>query len=168
MVDALTHYELSSFLSDEAALLDAGHYSAWIGLLTEDIRYRMPVRVTTARGDAQAQQLGGMAHFDEDLYSLEKRATRLSGDHAWTEDPPSRTRRFISNIRGFSSEVPDEYIVHSYLLVFRSRLDVRVPEWVSAERRDVLRRVEHSLRLAQRDITVDEAVLRTQNLAIFL
>jgi 3-phenylpropionate/cinnamic acid dioxygenase small subunit len=168
VVDVATHYELSCFLWDEAALLDAGHYLAWIDLLSEDIRYRMPVRVTVARGDAQAEPLGGMAHFDEDLYSLEKRATRLSGDHAWTEDPPSRTRRFISNIRGFGAETPGEYIVHSYLLVFRSRLDVRVPEWVSAERRDVVRRVERSFRLAQREITVDEAVLRTQNLAIFL
>ncbi|HVA08199.1 MAG TPA: 3-phenylpropionate/cinnamic acid dioxygenase subunit beta [Acidimicrobiales bacterium] len=168
LVDATTHYEISCFLSNEAALLDAGHYSSWMSLLTEDIRYRMPISVTVARGDAGAEALGGMAHFDEDYYSLDKRVARLQGDHAWAEDPRSRTRRFITNQRGFVGSTEDEYIAYSYLLVFRSRLDVRPPEWVSAQRRDVLRKVGTSLRLARRDITIDEAVLRTQNLAIFL
>ena len=40
-----------------------------------------------------------MAHFDEDRYSLEKRVERLDGDHAWTEDPPSRTRHFVTNVQ---------------------------------------------------------------------
>ncbi len=168
VVDVATHYEISCFLSNEAALLDAGHYTGWMSLLTEDIRYRMPVSVTVARGDVGAETLGGMAHFDEDYYSLDKRVTRLQGDHAWTEDPPSRTRRFITNQRAFFGPTEDEYIAYSYLLVFRSRLDVRPPEWVSAQRRDVLRKVGPSLRLARRDITIDESVLRTQNLAIFL
>ncbi|HVB52124.1 MAG TPA: 3-phenylpropionate/cinnamic acid dioxygenase subunit beta [Acidimicrobiales bacterium] len=162
------HYEVSNFLTNEAALLDGGAYAAWLELMTEDIRYRMPVRVTVARSDADVAVLGDMAHFDEDLYSLGKRAQRLLGDHAWTEDPPSRTRRFVTNVRVATSEGSDEFVVHSYLLVFRSRLDVRPPEWVSAERRDVLRRLDGALRLARRDITADEAVLRTQNLAIFL
>jgi phthalate 3,4-dioxygenase subunit beta len=168
IVDAETHYEIGCFLSNEAALLDAGHYVGWLALLTEDIRYRMPISVTVSRGDAGAEALGGMAHFDEDYYSLDKRVARLQGDHAWTEDPPSRTRRFITNQRAFLGSTQDEYIVYSYLLLFRSRLDVRPPEWVSAQRRDVLRKVGTAYRLARRDITVDEAVLRTQNLAVFL
>jgi hypothetical protein len=39
---------------------------------------------------------------------------------------------------------------------------------VSAERADLLRRDGGRLRLARREIVVDEAVLRTQNLAVFL
>jgi phthalate 3,4-dioxygenase subunit beta len=159
------HYEVTTFLTNEAAVLDNGEYAEWLALMTEDIVYRMPVRVTAVRGTAE---LGRMDHFDEDLYSLTKRVKRLDGDHAWTEDPASRTRRFVTNVRAQAGESGDELIAHSYLLVFRSRLDVRPPEWVSAERRDVLRRVDGNLRLARRDITVDEAVLRTQNLAIFL
>ena len=124
VVDVATHYEISCFLSNEAALLDAGHYTGWMSLLTEDIRYRMPVSVTVARGDVGAETLGGMAHFDEDYYSLDKRVTSFSrGTHAWTEDPPSRTRRFITNQRAFFGPTEDEYIAYSYLLVFRSRLE---------------------------------------------
>ena len=55
------------------------------------------------------------------------------------------------------------------MLLFRSRADDRPPEWVCAHRRDVLRAGDDGeLRLADRHITVEEAVLRTQNLAIFL
>ena len=59
--------------------------------------------------------------------------------------------------------------VESTVLLFRSRADDRAPEWVCAQRRDVLRREPDGvLRLADRHITVEESVLRTQNLAIFL
>jgi phthalate 3,4-dioxygenase beta subunit len=160
------HYEITSFLNAEAELLDHQDYNGWLTCLTEDIRYRMPVNVTTVRGDGD--QVGGMDHFDEDHYSLGKRVERLEGAHAWTEDPPSRTRRFVTNVRGYIGGAVDELEARSYLLLFRSRLDVRPPEWVSAERWDTLRKVDGSLRLARRDITVDESVLRTQNLAIFL
>jgi hypothetical protein len=52
--------------------------------------------------------------------------------------------------------------------MFRSRGDTRPPELVSAGRSDLLRETEDGLRLARREITVDEPVLRTQNLAVFL
>ena len=60
----------------------------------------MPVRVTTARG-AGFDSLADMGHFDENMYALRKRVQRLATDHAWTEDPPSRTRHFVTNVRTF-------------------------------------------------------------------
>jgi phthalate 3,4-dioxygenase beta subunit len=154
------------FLVAEAEALDERRYRDWLGLLTDDVRYRMPVRVTVHRGGES--DLAGMDHFDEDRYTLGKRVERLSGEHAWTEDPPSRVRRFVTNVRCALGPAEGEIAVRSYLLLYRSRGDVRPPEWVSAERRDVLRAVEGSLRLRSREITVDESVLRTQNLALFL
>jgi phthalate 3,4-dioxygenase beta subunit len=167
LVDIHVHFECIQFLNLEAALLDARRYEEWLGLLEEDIRYLMPVQLTTSKED-DASALGGMAHFDEDHYSLSKRVERLLGEHAWTENPPSRTRRFVTNVRVTAGAVNDELHCLSYLLLFRSRLDVRSAEWLSGERRDLLRRVEGGLRLAERTITVDESVLRVQNLAVFL
>lgn len=161
------HYEVSQFLAFEAGLLDAQRYSEWLELMAPDVVYKMPVRVTTARGSGD-HPLGGMAHFDEDHYTLSKRVARLISERAWTEDPPSRTRRFVTNVQVSALGDGPQLQAQSYLLLFRSRLDVRPPEWVSAGRRDVLRRDGGGLRLARREITVDEAVLRTQNLAIFL
>jgi phthalate 3,4-dioxygenase beta subunit len=158
------HLAAHQFLVEEAALLDAADYSGWLALLTEDIRYVMPVRVTTARG---APASNGMGHFDEDMYALRKRVQRLATDHAWTEDPPSRTRHFVTNIRTFRHDESSLH-VESALLLFRSRGDTRDADLISAGRADLLRETPGGLMLARREITVDEAVLRTQNLAIFL
>ncbi len=161
-----THYEITRFLHAEAELLDEHRYAEWLELLTEDVRYRMPVSVTAMQGQPGPERR--MDHFDEDRYTLGKRVERLSGRHAWTEDPPSRTRRFVTNVRACACDARGELAVRSYLLLFRSRLDVRPPEWMAAERHDVLRRVGDGLRMASREIVLDESVVRTQNLAIFL
>src|SRR6516162_5403890 len=160
------HQAAHQFLVEEAALLDTADYAGWLDLLCEDIRYLMPVRVTTARG-AGFDSLADMAHFDEDLYALRKRVQRLATDHAWTEDPPSRTRHFVTNVRTFRDE-GDDLQVESALLLFRSRGDTREADLISAGRTDLLRATADGLRLARREIIVDESVLRTQNLAVFL
>ena len=160
------HLAAHQFLVEEAALLDAADYPGWLDLITEDIRYLMPVRVTTARGAGPGGKTG-MGHFDEDMYALRKRVQRLATDHAWTEDPPSRTRHFVTNIRTFRHD-HTSLRVESALLLFRSRGDTREADLISAGRADLLRETPEGLRLAHREITVDEAVLRTQNLAIFL
>jgi len=169
------HLEAHQFLVDEAALLDTQDYDTWLSLLTTDIRYLMPVRVTTARG-AGFDTAPGMAHFDEDHYSLSRRVARFATEHAWTEDPPSRLRHHVGNVRTFALEdTDDEVVVESAVLLFRSRGDVREPSLISAGREDLLRRdpcrrvpsAGHWM-LARRTISVDESVLRTQNLAIFL
>ena len=160
------HLAAHQFLVEEAALLDAADYAGWLVLLTEDIRYLMPVRVTTARG-AGFDALADMAHFDEDMYALRKRVQRLATEHAWTEDPPSRTRHFVTNVRTFRLGAA-ELLVESALLMFRSRGDTREADLLSAGRSDLLRETGDGLRLARREITVDESVLRTQNLAVFL
>jgi 3-phenylpropionate/cinnamic acid dioxygenase small subunit len=161
------HHGVHEFLVVEAELLDARRYDDWLALLTEDVVYRMPVRVTIS-STLEGSVLDGMDHFSEDRYSLERRVARFATEHAWTEDPPSRTRHFVSNVRAYEGEREGETVAKSYLLLFRSRLDVREPDFVVGERTDVLREVDGRLKLARRDFLVDESVLRTQNLAIFV
>ena len=162
------HLAAHRFLVEEAAILDAGDWATWLALLTDDIRYIMPVRVTTVR-DAGYDERADMAHFDEDRYAVVKRVERLLTDHAWTEDPASRTRHLVTNVRTFPGDEPATTSVESSLLLFRSRGDDREAEYVCALRRDVLRTDgDGRLHLARRDITVEESVLRTQNLAVFL
>ena len=161
------HQEVHQFLVVEAELLDSRRYLDWLNLFTEDIVYRMPVRVTRAH-TLEGSVLYGMDHFDEDLYSLKKRVQRFETEHAWTEDPPSRTRHFVTNVRVYLREGDGEFTVKSYVLVFRSRGDTRDPDFLSAERTDVLRRSDSGFKIANREILVDESVLKTQNLAVFL
>jgi 3-phenylpropionate/cinnamic acid dioxygenase small subunit len=129
----------------------------------------MPVRVTTALG-AGFDSSPGMAHFDENKYSLSRRVARFDTEHAWTEDPPSRLRHYVANVRTFATDDPDHLVVDSAVLLYRSRGDVREAAVISAGREDLLRRTLDGAGwlLARRTILVDDAVLRTQNLAIFL
>lgn len=161
------HLEAHQFLVDEAWLLDAQSYDAWLATLTDDVRYVMPVRVTTARG-AGFDTSPGMAHFDEDKYSLGQRVARFATEHAWTEDPPSRLRHFITNVRTFEGDDDRHLAVQSAELLFRSRGDVNESALVSCGREDVLRRCGDHWKLARRTILTDESVLRMQNLAVFL
>lgn len=161
------HLAAHRWLVDETYLLDGQDYATWLTLLTDDIRYVMPVRVTTALA-AGFDTAPGMAHFDEDKYSLDRRVARFATEHAWTEDPPSRLRHHVGNVRTFATDRADELEVQSSVLLFRSRGDVRESAIVSAGRDDLLRDEGGTWRLARRTIMVDESVLRMQNLAIFL
>lgn len=159
------YHEVVDFLHDEAALLDDRRHEEWLGMLTDDIRYHVPVRLTTAH--TLATSTSSMAHFDEDLYSLRKRVERFRTEHAWAEDPPSRTRRFVTNLRCWRASDGD-LVAESSLLLFRSRGDVQDHDLLSGRRRDGIRRVDGQLLLARREVWLDESVLRTQNLAVFL
>lgn len=162
-----TYSDVLEFLYHEAELLDERRHREWLDLQTEDIRYVVPVRITTAHS-LNDSALADMAHLDEDRYSLGKRVDRFDTEHAWAEDPPSRTRRFITNVRAWEGDRPDEIVVRASLLLFRSRGDIHDHDLLSATRTDVLRRVDGVLKLARREVLLDESVLRTQNLAMFL
>ena len=161
------HLQAHHWLVDEAWLLDAQAYEDWLELITEDVHYLMPVRVTTALG-AGYDTARGMAHFDEDKYSLSRRVARFLTEHAWTEDPPSRLRHHLSNVRTFATDDADHLVVESATLLFRNRGDVREGSFISAGREDLLRLVDGQWKLARRVILVDDSVMRMQNLAIFL
>jgi phthalate 3,4-dioxygenase beta subunit len=105
------HHEVHQWLVVEADILDQRRYAEWMDLLTDDVVYRMPVRVTTS--PHLEGTLDGMDHFDEDRYSLQRRVDRFATEHAWTEDPPSRTRHFVSNVRVYPGERDGETMAKS-------------------------------------------------------
>ena len=159
--------EVLEFLYREAELLDDGRLEEWLALITEDVRYRMPVRLTRERGDAPDRSEEMQAFWD-DRATLELRVRRLRTDFAWAEDPPSRTRHFVTNVRIGAGATDGELDVRSNVLVYRSRGDTTRYELISGERRDTLRRQDGGWRLARREFLVDQASLANQNLAIFV
>ncbi|MNR36408.1 Biphenyl dioxygenase subunit beta [compost metagenome] len=56
----------------------------------------------------------------------------------------------------------------SYLLLTRSRFNDHDVDIISGERRDVLRLHEAGFKLSRREVILDQAVLGTPNLAVFL
>jgi 3-phenylpropionate/cinnamic acid dioxygenase small subunit len=158
--------ECYEFLSGEAECLDDDRLGDWLQLLTPDIRYEIPIRLTKHRGEDPFSREGW--HMKEDFSSLHTRVGRLGTTSAWAEDPPSRTRRLIGTVRCTPSEREDEIDVKSNLLLFRSRGDTTDHVLLAAERRDVLRRTDDGLRLAARTVLLSHTILPVQSLSIFL
>lgn len=158
--------EIVEFLYQEAELLDTGRFADWLALMTGDLSYRMPVRITRV-GRKNSDYSNEMEIFSDDLASMRLRVDRLATDSAWAEDPPSRTRHLVSNIRVKSTEQPDEIEAHSYFLVYRNRGSSPTAEIFSGERQDLLRKGNGGWRLARRTIFLDQAVVGARNVSIF-
>ncbi len=166
-VSAQTREEVLDFLYREAELMDSGRLEEWLALLTDDIQYRMPVRLTRER-TSPTDRSDEMQFFWDDRATIELRIRRLRTDFAWAEDPPSRTRHFVSNVQIATAAGADELDVRCYVLVYRNRGDSAGHELISGERHDRLRQVSRVWKLARREFIVDQASLANQNLAIFV
>jgi len=159
--------EIRQVLYAEAELLDGRQFDTWLEWLTDDIVYEAPVRLTRERGPAPDFS-EGMSHFRDDRRTLQLRVDRLHTDFAWAEDPPSRTRRMISNVRVRPTASEAELDVRSYILLYRSRGTEAGADLISAERRDVWRRVDATWRLARRFVLFDQSTLGVASLTNFL
>ncbi len=158
--------EVMDFLFHESQLLDDGALNDWLELLSEDLAYLVPVRTTGARSEGSGFADAGF--YDDTKSSLTARVRRyMETSSAWVEDPASRTRRFVSNVRVWLTADGDRYVRSNYL-VLRNRLDDADYEMISAERRDLLRPIGASLKLVKRHVYCDHALLGTQNLSFLL
>ncbi len=159
--------EACEWLVEEAELLDGRQFEAWLARIADDVSYRMPVRPTIDADDATGTP--DYYHLDENYESLWVRVHRLRSGSAQSESPPSRTRRYVSNVRVATGGRDDELQASSYLLLLRSRCDAPNYETISCERHDWLRRLDGDrLVLASRQILVDQSSLGTLNLSVFL
>ena len=154
------------FLMAEAALLDAARFRDWLDLVTKDIDYRIPIRITRSRGDKGSSFSTESFHMMEDHGSLVARIDRFDTGFAWSQDPPPMLRRFVSNVR-ITGRDDDGIAVASYILMHYARAD-EAPQQLSGERHDLLRPTGDGLKLARRTVYLDHTYLPTENLASFL
>ena len=156
------------FLFREAELLDGNDFTGWFETcLSKDLEYLIPIRTTRERhsGIPEFSEVG--FHMKETHTSMEVRVSRLLTEHAWAEDPPSRTRRLVTNVR-VRELSPDEAEVKSYLMLYRSQGDTAHHDLLVAERQDVLRLEGGDWRLLRRVVLLDHTILGTPNLGVFL
>lgn len=158
--------EVTEFLFHEAELLDNRELKEWLDLLTDDVTYEVPRRVTREVGEDVPTFSEKSFHLQEDRASLEARIVRYDKDYAWAENPPSRTTRIVSNIR-IDPDGEDLGVKSNFLLV-RLRSEEAHPTLLSGERRDTLRRVDGTLKLDHRRVLLAQTVMPTQNLSEFL
>jgi biphenyl 2,3-dioxygenase beta subunit len=166
-VDYQLQYEIEQFLYAEAALLDDRKMHEWLELFTEDTHYWMPIRRTRTvdQLDQEFSPPEGMAFFDDDRNLLEMRIKKLDTGYSWSEDPPSRTRHLITNVR-IGDRDGAELTVYSNFMLYRTRLATDVDMWVGT-RTDVLRQVDGHWKIAKRHIFLDQTTITSKNLSNF-
>ena len=162
---AVLQYEVEQFLYAEAALLDARRYRDWLTLVADDIEYWMPIRRTVTNGDLEREftKPGEMAYFDDNRAYLEMRVKKLEAGSAWSEDPPSRSRHFVSNVRILDVD-GDEVTLEACFHLYRSRLESDVDSWIG-RRVDVLRRTGATFQLVKRHLFLDHTVIQSTNMS---
>ncbi|MCY4730633.1 aromatic-ring-hydroxylating dioxygenase subunit beta [Natronomonas gomsonensis] len=158
--------ECEEFLYHTAELLDDRKLSEWHDLVTEDIDYRVPIRTTRERSNS-TEFSDNSFHMKEDWGTLKVRTERMQSDFAWSEDPPSRTRRQVSNVRIVEDD-GEEVQLKNNLLIFRQQGDETDPDILSMERHDTLRRTDEGFKLAERLVLLDHTIIPTNTLSIIL
>ena len=165
--------EIEEFLFQEAELLDERNFEEWLDLLTDDIRYWMPMRRNVKFGELDREftrEGQDINWFDEGKETLERRVKQiLTGVH-WAEEPLSRICHFVTNVQlrnvTPSASDPTEVSVKCRFLVYRNRVQTET-DFLIGKREDTLRKVEGAWKIARRKIILDQNVLLAKNLTFF-
>jgi p-cumate 2,3-dioxygenase beta subunit len=86
--------EIEQFLVHEAALLDEWRLEEWLALMAEDGRYLVP-----PLDMPNADHRDTLFLIADDRRTLASRVRQLLSGVTWAENPRSRTRRLVTNVR---------------------------------------------------------------------
>ncbi|HLX37857.1 MAG TPA: aromatic-ring-hydroxylating dioxygenase subunit beta [Candidatus Binataceae bacterium] len=109
--------EVEDLLYREAALLDEWRLEEWLEMLTADAIYQVPP-TDVPEGDAR----NTLFIIADDAVRIRSRVKQLLGKSAWAENPHSRTRRMISNVRVLGAD-GDDILVTANFAVYRMRYE---------------------------------------------
>jgi 3-phenylpropionate/cinnamic acid dioxygenase small subunit len=166
--DVARYLEVQNFLFEEAALLDAQRFDEWLARLAPEVRYWMPARSDRQRADRE-RSVGGpndLAYFEETWEHLQQRVKRLATGQAWAEEPPSHTRRLVTNVR---VEPLDAYCVRAYsnLLLYRTRHETDVQLFVGSREDELRPHPTYGWQILSRTIVLDATTVPSYSLSVF-
>lgn len=159
---------IGQFYYREARLLDERCYQQWLALVDESIEYTVPLRYVPMP-DQQLQETEGFLAVDRELVRPEGnsgsplrhdryielliRTMRPYKRNSWSESPPPRTRRHISNIE--VELIGDKaYRVYSNFQLFYSH-NAADNHTYHGCRRDIIKETEDHLRIFKREVITD-------------
>jgi 3-phenylpropionate/cinnamic acid dioxygenase small subunit len=166
--DVAVYLSVQRFLFHEATLLDERRFEEWLRLCAPEIRYWMPAQANLPRGE-EHRAVGGphdLPLFEETWEHLQQRVRRLATGQAWAEEPPSRTRRLITNVQTQSCE-DDRVTASSNLLLYRSRHETDVELFVGSRVDELRPHSASGWQIVARKIVLDATTLPAHNLSVF-
>jgi len=173
--------QVNQFYFREARLLDDRCYQQWLALLSDKVEYTVPARHVVQLDNSKRETeafLNREQEFsnqlqpglepplrDEKYLHLMIRVMRSLKMVAWTENPPARTRRNVSNIE-LISENENQLTVYSNTLLYYSRHE-HVEHLYSYQRRDVLEKNENDFKILRREVLLDCVVIPGASAGLF-
>ena len=152
--------QVEDFLYHEAALLDEWRLDEWLELLTDDATYQIPP-TDVPEGDAR----NTLFIIADDAVRIRSRVKQLLGKSAWAENPHSRTRRLISNVRVLGME-GDLVLVTANFAVYRMRYE-SVDTYVGHYDYKLVREGD-DLKIRERRVILDNEALRPHGKISFI
>ncbi len=168
---AQLQHEIEQFLYHEAMLLDERRFEEWLSMFHPLARYTLIMRDNQITRDARRQKMAATAPMplmDESLDDLHRRVARLRDGTAWIEEPASRTRRLLANVR-IARPSPEVLAVDANFIVYSSRRE-RDELTFTGSRRDELARVEggQGWVFTRRHVRLEQSTLLAPAISIFL
>ena len=152
--------EVEDLLYKEAALLDEWRLEEWLELLSDDAVYEIPP-TDVPEGDAR----NTLFIIADDAVRIRSRVKQLLGKSAWAENPQSRTRRMISNVRVLGAD-GDRILATANFAIHRMRYE-SVDTYIG--RYDYkLVRVGNELKIKERRAVLDNEALRPHGKISFI
>ncbi len=170
------YHRITQFYFHEARLLDDRQYQQWLALLSEDIIYTMPARHTPML-DAAKRETEALLNIQQDVsqglepplrddnfFTLSIRVMRSFKLNSWTDNPPPRTTRLVSNIEAVPTA--DGFEVRSNLMLALSRYGMDNTIY-TARRNDVIRPEGQGFKIAKRTVLLDWSVITAPSVGLF-
>lgn len=170
------YHRISQFYFVEARLLDERHYQQWLALLDENISYIIPGRHTPML-DAAKRETEVLLNVEQELsqglepplrddnyFTLSIRVMRSFKMNSWTDNPPSRTTRFVSNIEAVP--VTEGFDVRSNLMLALSRYGADNTIY-TARRIDTIRCDGQGFKITKRTVLLDWSTIVAPSAGLF-
>lgn len=162
MATPITRERVEDFLYAEAALLDEWRLDEWLALFDpERGGYYMPT-TDHPEGDHNTD----LFLIADDMPKLRSRVEQLLGGLTWAENPRSRTRHMISNVRILGRDGEALSVTASFV-VYRMRFQ-NIDPYIGSYRYKLAPREDGGFTILERRVILDLEALRPHGKVSFI
>jgi p-cumate 2,3-dioxygenase beta subunit len=156
----VTRQEVEDFLYTEAELIDSWRLMEWLELFDEDGSYFIP---STDRPDGTHRE--ALYLIADDMPRLRSRVLQLLSGRTWAENPLSRTRHMVSNVR-ITADDGQVVQVEANFAVFRMRFQ-NIDPYIGRYTYKLVRQGDR-LKIRERRAVLDLEALRPHGKVSFI
>ena len=161
MTEAVTREQVEDFLYAEADLLDEWRLDEWLALFDPDRGgYYMPTTDHPPGGPGEALYL-----IADDMPKLRSRVDQLLSGLTWAENPRSRTRHMIGNVRILGRD-GEALLVKASFVVYRMRFE-NIDPYIGTYHYKLIP-ANGSFRILERRVLLDLEALRPHGKVSFI